>query len=211
MRETQLSRNPTQQCVCPITAGRNPKSCSGKISKAAVCAGVHSSQAMLDLEPATPPAVQQRDDPFPSCSTADPSQFSLNDPSRAQAKALAASLPWGSWPRVGAQWAVQQETIQVGQVLAECSLPQSLHQQQQQQQELMLSEAGLPSNPNSSQLQAKLVSSGAVCSTPLPGLCLHGFYSAEAAPLTLHRFGIACLCRLLVTGLDCLAQPLLLS
>ena len=59
--------------------------------------------------------------------------------------------PWGAWPKVGAQWAVQQETIQVGRALADCSIPVSLKQQQQ----LILQSTG--SNPSKADMQGALV------------------------------------------------------
>ena len=94
-----------------------------------------SSGALHHMEPATPPggSALHRDDP--ACTSISSSNLNplaafpgIN--SNPGLSALGDEGPWGSWPKVGAQWAIQQETIQVGCAMADCSLPVSLHQQQ---------------------------------------------------------------------------------
>ena len=108
------------------------------------------------MEPATPlgGSALHRDNPTcTSISSSNPhplavSYGSVMDPG---ANPAGDTDPWGAWPKVGAQWAVQQETIQVGQALADCSIPVSSKQQQQ----LILQSA--VSNPSKSDMQGALV------------------------------------------------------
>lgn len=111
------------------------------------------------MEPATPPggSALQRDDPAcTSISSSNPNPLAAfpSGNSKPGLDPLEINGLRGSWPKVGAQWAIQQETIQVGRATADCSLPVSL----QQQQQLVLQSSRL-SSPSKSEAQCLMVSS----------------------------------------------------
>lgn len=111
------------------------------------------------MEPATPQAggTLPRDDPScTSISSSNPHPLAafLNPNPYLGPDPLAGSGIGDAWPKIGGQWSMQQEMIQVGQALADCSMPVSLQQQQQQS----LAQSTAFDSPSKSDLQAAMVS-----------------------------------------------------
>lgn len=87
---------------------------------------LYLSAGLQQMEPATPQAGGGLNREDPSCTS-----IASSNPNTLAAFKLGAGDPLGArmiehaWPKIGGQWGMQQEVVQVGQALLECSIQQS--------------------------------------------------------------------------------------